>query len=350
MKEEKKDMLVFIGRFQPFTRAHLHIISKARQKAEKVLVLVGSAGEPRTIKNPFTFDERKFMIKNHFNDVIVEPIYDFPYNDTKWLAGVQRKISEVVALQFGNNATPKVGLIGHKKDNSSYYLNMFVNLRKHSVDIIDNFNGINATDVRNLFYRGLANYTPDEAHTLIDHLHIKEWEMCEDFFGSQEGVDLINAFRDNQKYIESWGKSPYPPTFVTVDNVVVQSGHVLLVERKFNPGKGLWALPGGFVENDKTIEQCLIKELREETGLKVVDKVLLGNVVGKHVFDKPDRSIRGRTITHAFHIDLGYFPELPVVKGGDDAAKAKWVPLGEVKRGNMFEDHFHIISHFTGIS
>lgn len=351
IKEDKKDMLVFIGRFQPLTRAHMSIISTARNKAKKVLVLVGSSGEPRTIKNPFTFDERKGMINEAFHDVIVKPIFDYPYNDTKWLAGVQRTISETVNEEFGSVINPKVGLIGHKKDSSSYYLNMFVNLRKHSIDVATNFDGINATDVRNAFYENDACYyeSGNKKH-FYKHLSNEVYTFCDIFFKSEEGKALIESYADNKKYVESWAQSPYPPTFVTVDNVVVQSGHVLLIERKFNPGKGLWALPGGFVENDKTIEQCLIKELREETGLKVVDKVLLGNIVNRHVFDKPDRSIRGRTITHAFHIDLGFFPELPVVKGGDDAAKAKWVPLGEVKRDRMFEDHAHIISHFTGIN
>ena len=69
------------------------------------------------------------------------------------------------------------------------------------------------------------------------------------------------------KYRGAWRTAPYPPTFVTVDAVVVQSGHVLLVERKAYPGKGLQALPGGFVRPDERLQDTCIRELREETRL-----------------------------------------------------------------------------------
>jgi bifunctional NMN adenylyltransferase/nudix hydrolase len=68
------------------------------------------------------------------------------------------------------------------------------------------------------------------------------------------------------------------------------------------------------------------------------------------VFDHPDRSVRGRTITHAFHFDLDS-RRLPEIKAGDDAAGAKWIPIGELKEmGRMTnEDHLEIIDHFLGI-
>lgn len=351
MDRNEKDLLVFIMRGQPLTRAHIENIRQARNLANKVLVLIGSSGEPRTLKNPFSFEERKNMVQMHFKDVLIEPIFDYPYNDTKWLSGVQSTILKVSKELFGENAhSKKIGLIGHKKDNSSYYLNMFPGMRKNSVDV-ESQGAINATDVRNAFYQDVNSYNMngDGMVDLINHVSEDVYVFVNNFFKSDEGKDMIASYNDNVAYVKSWANSPYPPTFVTVDNVVIQSGHVLMVKRKFNPGKGLWALPGGFVESDKTIKQCLIKELREETGLKVVDKVLLGNIINTHVFDKPDRSIRGRTITHAFHIDLGYYPDFPAVKGGDDAAIAAWVPLGAVERSKCFEDHYHIISHFTGI-
>jgi len=67
------------------------------------------------------------------------------------------------------------------------------------------------------------------------------------------------------------------------------------------------------------------------------------------VFDAPGRSLRGRTVTHAFYIDLAPGP-LPKVKGQDDAAKAKWFTLAEFEKMEevMFEDHFHIVNYFLG--
>ena len=125
--------------------------------------------------------------------------------------------------------------------------------------------------------------------------------------------------------------------------MVVQSGHVLLVERGAMPGKGLWALPGGFLEQSERTEDGMLRELKEETKIKVPVPVLRGSIVASKVFDDPHRSSRGRTITHAFLVHLQPDVQLPRVKGSDDAAKARWFPLSEVKREMMFEDHLDII-------
>jgi bifunctional NMN adenylyltransferase/nudix hydrolase len=78
--------------------------------------------------------------------------------------------------------------------------------------------------------------------------------------------------------------------------------------------------------------------------------VLKGSIKSKEVFDHPERSLRGRTITTAFLIQLTETGELPPVKGGDDAAKAFWVPIAEAmaKRDQFFEDHYHIITTMVG--
>jgi bifunctional NMN adenylyltransferase/nudix hydrolase len=67
------------------------------------------------------------------------------------------------------------------------------------------------------------------------------------------------------------------------------------------------------------------------------------------VFDAIDRRQRGRTITHAFKILLeeGEY-KLPKVRGQDDADRAQWVPISNLKCSEMFEDHFDIIMHFLG--
>jgi len=129
--------------------------------------------------------------------------------------------------------------------------------------------------------------------------------------------------------------------------VVVQSGHILLVERKAHPGKGLMALPGGFLNPKEKLKDAVIRELREETRIKVPAPVLTGSIEKVEVFDDPYRSARGRTITHAYLIELSG-ESLPKVKGGDDAAKAFWVPFADIRPEMMFEDHYHIISAMVG--
>jgi bifunctional NMN adenylyltransferase/nudix hydrolase len=151
-----------------------------------------------------------------------------------------------------------------------------------------------------------------------------------------------------KKYKEAWKAAPFPPTFMTVDAVVVQSGHILLVKRGDMPGKGLWALPGGFLNQEETMLDGAIRELKEETKIKVPVPVLKGSIKESKTFDAPNRSSRGRTITQAFLIDLGV-GELPKVKGSDDAEKAFWVPFNQVKQEKMFEDHHAIIDYFLNI-
>jgi 8-oxo-dGTP diphosphatase len=116
----------------------------------------------------------------------------------------------------------------------------------------------------------------------------------------------------------------YPRPAVTADCVVITkeaSPRVLLIQRGYDPYKGCWAFPGGFLNMDETTEQCAIRELEEETGLQ------LDNVQQIGAYSKVDRDPRGRTITVAY---LAVIDEAKDVTGQDDAAKAEWFPLAEL--------------------
>ena len=113
----------------------------------------------------------------------------------------------------------------------------------------------------------------------------------------------------------------YPRPAVTADCVVItreSNPKVLLIERGDNPFKGCWAFPGGFLNMDETTEQCAIRELEEETGMKIQELQQIG------AYSKVDRDPRGRTITVAY---LAVIDSPCEVKGLDDAAKAQWFPL-----------------------
>jgi 8-oxo-dGTP diphosphatase len=107
---------------------------------------------------------------------------------------------------------------------------------------------------------------------------------------------------------------------------------VLLIQRGFDPYKGCWAFPGGFMNMDETTEQCAIRELEEETGLKVTNIHQIGT------YSKVDRDPRGRTITVAY---LAIVDEPIAVTGQDDAAKAEWFPLSALPE--LAFDHADII-------
>ena len=113
----------------------------------------------------------------------------------------------------------------------------------------------------------------------------------------------------------------YPRPSVTTDCIVITKEaepKVLLIERGDEPFKGCWAFPGGFMNMDETTEQCAIRELEEETGLKVNEVHQIG------AYSKVDRDPRGRTVTVAY---LAIVDAPMAVKGQDDAAKAQWFPL-----------------------
>ena len=111
-------------------------------------------------------------------------------------------------------------------------------------------------------------------------------------------------------------------------------------------------MPGGYLNQFEKIEDGCIRELKEETKLKVPEPVLRGSIKQKEVFDHPLRDVRGRCITHAFYmpIEPNADGSLPKVKGGDDAAKADWVELKEVTNNprRFFVDHYIILEKFIG--
>ena len=121
-------------------------------------------------------------------------------------------------------------------------------------------------------------------------------------------------------------------------------------------GHGLWAfirtyfLRAGFLDGRERVLQGAIRELREETGFALLDATLEEALVGTAVFDHPDRSSRGRTITHAHFFDLKN-ARPPQVAGADDAAEACWVPIAALAamEGELFEDHFNILNHFLDL-
>lgn len=342
MTKKKYDRAIIIGRFQPFHNGHLKLVEQAQKIAEKVIILVGSSDSSVSTKNPFTFEQRKTMIQSCV-DVTVLPLNDYSYNDQKWVKQVRDKV-ESVPIPWSDTYPVKTCMVGYKKDHSSFYLDLFPDWDFVSVDFDDR---INATDIRNIIFNDGKAFSL--VHGVLPEC-IRSY-IKDVFFGTEQCKNLVEEYWFLKDYKSQFASLRYPPVFVTTDAVVVQSGHILLIERKAAPGKGLLALPGGFVNPNERLQSAMIRELREETKIRVPAPVLIGSIKNTHVFDDPDRSARGRTITHAYYIELMPTEDgkLPVVKGADDAKTAKWYPLNEVKSTDMFEDHAQIISYFTSI-
>lgn len=347
----KFDLAVFIGRFSPAHNGHLAVIHEGLKQANHMLILIGSSNAPRSHRTPFTFAERKEMLYHSIPDtlrdrVLIYPLEDAAYNDAKWVNSVQLQVT-VAGVEAGYNTQPKVALIGHSKDSSSYYLKMFPQWGDHIE--VPNYRNLNSTQIRNTYFSNIVDMwlTDCDGHKIGDLpqdqiVPTAVKDFLSEFAKTTDYKAIVDEYEFVSKYKASWATAPYAPIFVTTDAIIVQSGHVLLVRRRAVPGKGLWAMPGGFLNQNERIEDAVFRELVEETGIKVPEKVLRGNIRAKDVFDDPNRSSRGRTITHAFLVVLPNGP-LPRVKGQDDADKAKWVPISELSRESFFEDHYDIL-------
>ncbi len=128
----------------------------------------------------------------------------------------------------------------------------------------------------------------------------------------------------------------YPRPALTVDAVVFKKSDknykVLLIERKFPPYKGKWALPGGFVDMDETLDNAISRELKEETGLENIHLEQL------HTFGTLNRDPRGRTVSVVY---WGIAKNDSNAVAGDDAAKAKWFDINTLPE--LAFDHNNVI-------
>lgn len=346
MSHYRADLAVFIGRFQPLHLGHEYAVRKALEFSKQVLIIIGDTGGPRTIKNPWTLDERESMIQEAFFDeigdgrVLIDSALDFPYTDHEWIAQVQ----DIVNNTAEELHAEKIAIVGHEKDSSSFYLRVFPQWKFVDTGFEELSNGIirriDATEIRKMIFEGRMQYaTGVLSEHVIEYLamHRRNQDIYE---------ALIQEYEFINEYRKSWEFAPFPPVFVTTDAVVVQSGHVLLVKRGQNPGLGLYALPGGFIGQSEGIDECAIRELIEETSIKLQPEVLFRCIKHVEVFDRRggvSQEDRGRIITHAHLIKLDDTKPLPKVKGGDDAAEAHWVPISEIDYLNMFSDHGHIL-------
>ncbi|HEX4027740.1 MAG TPA: NUDIX domain-containing protein [Rhizomicrobium sp.] len=353
---QTRDFGVFIGRFQPLHIGHEHVVRQALLSVKHLIVLAGSANVARDPRNPFTFEERKAMFRSSFayemaeERLIIEPLHDHLYADTAWVTEVQRRVNAIVddiGNSHGHRSQPiadfSIALAGYGKDASSYYLTLFPEWS--SIQIDSQYGTFSSSDVRKRYFQRIP-----EVPASILSAGASQW--LENFKIGQVFRNLLDETEYLADYPRKWGRGP----FITADAVVVQSGHILLVERGRMPGKGLLALPGGFVDPAERIRDAVIRELREETGIAdtkgSIPPAMLASFIEDsrtRVFDAPTRSLRGRIVTHAFLFRLPDRRKLFTVKGGDDAASARWYRLGDLSPEMFFEDHWSIIEQMADL-
>jgi bifunctional NMN adenylyltransferase/nudix hydrolase len=336
-----KTLGALIGRFSPRHSGHHMIIQEAMRQCDHLLILIGSANRPRSIKNPWTYDERfesmrgwitgLSSVPNHVRGrVSILPLNDYRYSNQQWLSDVTNVIETFRHFQFGSelgDAPHEAVIFGHDKPGNDY-LSWFKQYRQ--VNLESGYK-VNSTQVREDYFRSRHSVIPPDVQA--------DW----DYYQKEHAT-----FKDY----------PYPQTlnFNCADAVVECAGHVLLVKRKNAPGKNCWALPGGFKNRNETFRECALRELIEETNIRVPERVLRKSVVSERLFDDPNRSFGTPRNTMAYHfrVEPDADGQLPRANGGDDVISGpdgvRWAPLAEaVNSIPLYDDHQDIVMSMLGV-
>ena len=366
------DAAVLIGRFQPLHHGHLAGLRHALAHAPRCVVVIASAHQARTPRNPFTWEERAQLIRHSLRDDEQARVDFVPAREPFHLPRWACQVHEAVQLALGARPHPaRIGLVSLMEDVPSH-ARMHAALRSHT-----GWRDLPASPAPPLPSVPTPLPTPERVGRLTPGRVLREHL----FASAHEGPDttlagmahalpeasqrfvrqwldgphypvLAEEWRMLRDYHAAWSASPYPPVFVTVDALVTCGGHhVLLIRRGQAPGKGLLALPGGFLDVHESLWHATLRELAEETGLQRPETDWHAALRGVAVFDHPERSQRGRTLTHCHWFDL---PEAspPPVEAADDAADAAWLPLSHLRalEDQFHDDHFHIPDHFLGLT
>lgn len=332
---------IVIGRFSYDHIAHQWLRQTAAEGADKVIVLIGSADARRSMKNPFTFDERYMFIReniinNEFyahKNFVIEGIKDFPYDDNEWKQGV------LEAVNKHTEEGDEIILFGHNKDSSTYYLNMFPEWKfqetgaKYDID---------ATRMRQSWFSGgqvvMSRMPKDSTIEMINFLD--RWKFNESLHQEWEyyTVREPNTYK-NYPYKDSL-------QFNCADFVLRIGDYVLFIIRGRAPGMGCPALPGGFKNNNETFLIAAIRELFEETGIEIDIEFLKKHIKFTQLFDDPKRSLGIPRVTVAVYCHIPMEEDgFPSVNPADDAADYRWIHINNLsKEIGIYDDHKHIVA------
>ena len=380
-----KRLAVVIGRFNPCHIFHVQTLLSRAMEYDHVLVLLGSSRKARTWKDPLLWQQRQTLIEASVDDLKISsksklyrnvdftPIKDYPYTDHRWIFQVQELVEEKCSkLETGSDRNGRLSedkkeqwepiLVGVDKDMSTFYLKMFPQWEQDIIEPEGDTTLYSATQVREALFEDRIEdvkdlVTPTVSQWLTFWLATREGQRLQAEYLKAKGSKTVLAYQgiDPSTGENVFTPAPYNPTFHTVDSVVTWRGHVLLIRRRAHPGKGLWALPGGFLETHEWPRDGAVRERTEESKLKFYHKGSKRRLhlhkdwcKSSHEFAHPGRSLRGRTITSAYHWVIPDEYEVEF-EAADDADRAQWFTFYDVFKNmdyEIFEDHQHIAHHF----
>jgi bifunctional NMN adenylyltransferase/nudix hydrolase len=217
------DTALLIGRFEPVHSGHVALLQEALRQAPQVIVVVGSAWQARSPKNPFTWQEREAMLLGALPEadrarVQVLPVRDY-YNEAVWVQAVRAGVAE---------RTPpgaRITLVGHFKDATSSYLRAFP-----SWTLVDlpRQGSMDATTIRDAYFGATPASVGEALAPLAAEIPTSTLVALQQFAQTAHYPALQEEWRMLRRYREAWAAAPYPPVFVTVDAVLCCQDHVLL--------------------------------------------------------------------------------------------------------------------------
>lgn len=320
---------VFIGRFQPFHLGHLHNLRIALNNCDQVVVIIGSAYRARTIKNPFTFLERKKMIESDLSLVLhdykdrifIRGVSDWLYDEKAW-------VSELISqVEIYNEIGGDIVIIGHEKDESSYYLKCFP---EWGFLEVDNYLNYNATDFRKEMF---ANQKLIKHNFLVsysdDKLVHSSFNFIKRFMKSVEYNILVEEYRYVQYKEKSYNFDRYPHH--EIGFFILYKDYLLVKKNTDYPFKNLIGIPSIIVSDIADIGGFFLEKL----GLGIVPSQIYSKI-----FKSKDRGIGKNTSINVYSYDLSSLLSIRI-----DIKGYEWLKLSKVlvKQSECMDDHYQII-------
>lgn len=340
------DAGLMLGRFQIVTRGHLEGALAMAAMCRNCILCIGSADQSRDLRNAWTVEERIEMwlaalpleLHGRFRFIAQQDLG----NPLRWASAVENRTTGVLRQLGLDPDDASVGLFGHRKDATSFYLDDFP---AYILEQLHNVDGINASDLRASYFA-----MPDFA----------AWAREAEGRVPPGVIAWLGRFRVTAEFgrladeTARIGTSDSDALAVEAIAVVVQGTHVLMRRRGTHPGKGHWALPEGKISASETPEGAAMRLAVERTGVDVSATTLRKAMRDRWTMSDPHRTTGVRTIGLATAFRLtptpsGRTPQerrksmaLPRTRASDDVA---WFSFDEVRtrRSEIHADHAIVI-------
>lgn len=337
---EKFDATVFIGRFQPIHIGHLKTIQYALSISKKLILIVGSHKSAPSGRQPWSTDERIHMMELALSPaerkkISFVAIRDRLYTEIVWNQNILQEVYRVLNPKNTKDAEDfSIALVGHDKDATSYYLKNFPHWK-----FIDtgNYDNLNSTDFRKSYFLSQKpNYSCIPKKT-------KVW--LEKFRQTKSFQNIKSEMRWIKKE-----KSLALDTLVFESHCLVLCGnYILLTKRKSQPGRNLFSLPGGTLNENEEKKHGAHRYLKEQTNIQLAKEKLDYFFTLEEDFNYPQRNPIYRSRTRVFFYQMHFAP-CPNIHPGGEAKEVHWIMLDNLPllENQFYSDHYQILQILLG--